>query len=314
MVVLPSEVRVMAMVRWSLGLAVGLFCVGLTGCGRHVPTVTVYASQDQVYAEPILARFTRETGIRVLAVYDGEAVKTVGLANRLLAEKDHPQADVFWSNEELRMRQLEREGVLRATEPWVAFGHRSRQWVRHRDGSTNPPPASLLALTNLQWRGRVVLAYPVFGTTAAHFVALRQQWGEAGWLEWCRALQANEPILVEGNSAVVRMVVRDPARIGLTDFDDAHAAVRDGLPIIARPIEVHGWSVPNTVGVVRNAPHAEAAQALFQFLAGPVVREELVRVGALEGTAMVDLPETDWAAMLQGLEAATTQMKEIFLR
>src|SRR5687767_13851743 len=51
------------------------------------PTVIVYAAQDQVYSEPILQQFTKETGIKVRAVYDSEAVKTVGLANRLLAER-----------------------------------------------------------------------------------------------------------------------------------------------------------------------------------------------------------------------------------
>ncbi len=50
--------------------------------------------------------FEKETGIKVKAVYDSEAVKTVGLANRLLAERSHPQCDVFWGNEEMRTRQL----------------------------------------------------------------------------------------------------------------------------------------------------------------------------------------------------------------
>src|SRR6266699_1146864 len=54
-------------------------------------TVVVYASQDQVYAEPILKAFEKESGTRVRAVYDSEAVKTVAIANRLIAERDHPQ-------------------------------------------------------------------------------------------------------------------------------------------------------------------------------------------------------------------------------
>ena len=70
--------------------------------------VIVYAAQDQVYAEPILREFEKETGIKVKAVYDSEAVKTVGLANRLLAERSHPQCDVFWGNEEMRDRKSTR--------------------------------------------------------------------------------------------------------------------------------------------------------------------------------------------------------------
>ena len=40
--------------------------------------------------------------MKVNAVYDTEETKSTGLANRLLAEKARPQADVFWSNEPVR--------------------------------------------------------------------------------------------------------------------------------------------------------------------------------------------------------------------
>ena len=76
--------------------------------------VIAYCAQDQEYAEPILREFSKQTGIKARAVYDNEAVKTVGLANRLLAEREHPQCDVFWGNEEMRTRQLAAGGVFRA--------------------------------------------------------------------------------------------------------------------------------------------------------------------------------------------------------
>ena len=73
--------------------------------------VILYCAQDQTYAEPLLKQFEQETGIKVKTVYDSEAVKTVGLANRLLAERSHPQCDVFWGNEELRTRLLAAQNV-----------------------------------------------------------------------------------------------------------------------------------------------------------------------------------------------------------
>ena len=91
--------------------------------------VVVYAAQDQVYAEPILREFEKETGIKIKAVYDSEAVKTVGLANRLFAERSHPQCDVFWGNEEMRTRQLAAQNVFRETNGWTAFGYRNRRIV-----------------------------------------------------------------------------------------------------------------------------------------------------------------------------------------
>ena len=64
------------------------------------------------------------------------------------------------------------------------------------------------------------MANPQFGTTAAHFQALRQYWGEAKWESWCRALAANRPLLVDGNSVVVKFVAQGEALVGLTDSDD----------------------------------------------------------------------------------------------
>ena len=46
------------------------------------------------------------------AVYDTEATKTVGLANRLAAEARNPQCDVFWNNEVIRTVMLKRKGAL----------------------------------------------------------------------------------------------------------------------------------------------------------------------------------------------------------
>ena len=110
-------------------LALFLFFLLRPASSTEHSRVIVYAAQDQVYAEPILRQFEKETGLKVKAVYDNEAVKTVGLANRLVAERSHPQCDVFWGNEEMRTRQLAAQGVFRETNGWAAFGYRSRRIV-----------------------------------------------------------------------------------------------------------------------------------------------------------------------------------------
>jgi len=322
--------------------------------------VVIYAAQDQVYAEPILREFEKETGIKVKAVYDSEAVKTVGLANRLLAERSHPQCDVFWGNEEMRTRQLAAQGVFRETNGWAAFGYRSRRIVINtnfvsvgraelplgQDAQQRVPtaPRSLLELTNEIWRGKVALAFPQFGTTATHFHALKQLWGEAAWLAWCRALAANKPFILDGNSVVVKQVARSEAWIGLTDSDDIFAGQREGLPIAALDGRArhsvradsqpdgdgaHGVThpttdlmaetllIPNTVAVIRNAPHPESAQQLFDYLQRREVAEKLVQANALESAAAATETNTlkpNWGALLRDLETTTKQLNEIFLR
>src|SRR5580698_3713649 len=72
----------------SLAAAILLCLALLAGCGKGgAPVVVIYTSQDEVYAEPILKDFEKQTGIEAQAVYDSEAVKTVGLVNRLLTER-----------------------------------------------------------------------------------------------------------------------------------------------------------------------------------------------------------------------------------
>jgi len=285
----------------------------------ELPTVVVYAAQDQVYAEPILREFEKETGVKVRAVYDSEAVKTVGLANRLLAERSHPQCDVFWGNEEMRTRQLAAQNVFRETNGWAAFGYRSRRIVINTNKlSLASAPRSLLELTNEMWRGKVALAYPQFGTTATHFHALRQRWGDAAWQAWCRALAANKPFLVDGNSVVVKFVARGDAWIGLTDSDDIADGQREGLPIVALPLTDEMLFIPNTVAVTRDAPHPANAQRLFEYLQRREVAEQLVSANALEGASMSDTAapalKPDWDALLGDLEKTTAELNQLFLR
>jgi len=284
---------------------------------KSVPAVILYCAQDQTYAEPLLKQFEQESGIKVKAVYDSEAVKTVGLANRLLAERRHPQCDVFWGNEELRTRQLAAQDVFRETNGWSAFGYRSRRIVINTNlVATGDVPVSLMDLTNAQWRGKVAMAYPQFGTTCTHMNALRQFWGESNWLGWCHALLANDVKLVDGNSVVVKLVGRGEAAVGLTDSDDVMSGQREGLPVDMLPLGLESLLVPNTVCVIRAAPHPVPAEKLFNWLQKPEVARRLVATRALEST---DKPgavglQPDWRALLHDLDMTTKQINEVFLQ
>ncbi len=304
--------------RWLCG--VGALLVALFGFGSQpmradsTRVVHVYCAQDQVYAEPIFEAFHRSTGIRVLPVFDSEAVKTVGLANRLIAERRHPVADVYWGNEELRARQLAAMVIFRETNGWTGFGQRSRRIVYNPQRLASARvPKSVSELTNSAWNGRLSLAFPGFGSTATHFLALRQAWGEARWQTWCRALAANKPYLEEGNSQVVRRVARGEAWIGLTDSDDIAAGIREGLSVAMATSVDELMVLPNTVAVVRECPHEEAAQALYMYLQQRAVTGKLVEVGALESTLPDgQLLQPDWPAILRDLDRGASQIRRIF--
>ncbi len=316
----PSAPRALRSIGSRQGLLHLLLLGGLTlsACApRDREQVVVYASQDEVYAEPILQEFTRDSRVLVKGLYDGEAVKTVGIANRLLSEQRHPQADLFWNNEELRTRQLAAQGVFEPGEGWIRIGHRTRQLVIHTGlVARAEAPSSLLELTNARWRGKVAIAFPGFGSTATHLLVLRERWGESAWTAWCQALQANHPLIVEGNSVVVKMVSRGTAWVGVTDSDDIAAGIRERLPIGGIPPGPEMIPLPNTVAVIRGAPNPGPARRLRAYLAGPKTLQRLADAGAIlsPDPGPEVLGEAQWGHLLEELPRSTQALEGIFLR
>jgi len=74
-------------------------CTSRSGPRGAAARVTAYVSADDALAREVLAACTKATGIEVDAAFDTEANKTVGLERRLIAERDRPRADLFWSSE-----------------------------------------------------------------------------------------------------------------------------------------------------------------------------------------------------------------------
>src|SRR5215213_3530589 len=98
--------------RAAAGLAAALLLAACRGNSTRSREVTAYVSADRPFSEPIIKEYEKRFRVKVNVVYDTEETKSTGLANRLLAEKNRPQADVFWSNEPVRTLVLKRNGVL----------------------------------------------------------------------------------------------------------------------------------------------------------------------------------------------------------
>ncbi len=279
------------MTQRSMLAAVALLClVTPAGCRRPArpdsQRVVIYVSVDQQYAEPVLMAFERETGIAVEAVYDAEASKTTGLVNRIAAERRRPRADVFWNNEVAQTIWLKREGLLQPYAPpgadatpeqyrdaehyWTGVGARARVIVYNTQQlSTEEVPRSLQELVTPRWAGKVVMAYPLFGTTRTHVAALFALWGPARAREYFGALLKNGVQFVDGNALVRDLVAAGTVPIGLTDTDDVHAGLLRGQPISAALPDqdtVGTLVLPTTVALLAGSPHSAAARRLVDYL------------------------------------------------
>jgi iron(III) transport system substrate-binding protein len=284
-------------------VAAALLCglLSLVGCGgADADKVVVYTSVDAPFAREVLAKFTEQTGIRVDVQTDPEASKTTGLMHRIIAERNRPRADVFWSSEWFSTQRLAAKDLLAAYRPpaaadipeafrdagglWTAFAARPRVLVfRKGHLSEADVPKSIFELTKSAWRGRVTLADPRFGTTRGWAAAMVAHLGEQRGKQFLRDLKAN--CVVSGsNSEVVKWVAdnsrpQEPA-VGLTDADDVWVAQGNGQPVDLVYLDqgegqIGTLMIPNSVGLIRGAPRSENARKLIDFLVGPQVERLL---------------------------------------
>lgn len=297
-------------------LSIGLIALAACSSREDGNVVVVYTSQDQIYASEILRDFTRDTGVKVLPLFDSESVKTTGLMNRLLAERRRPRCDVFWSNEEMMLRRLAKKGVIEE-ESIVTFGYRTRRLVVNTNlVETIDIPRSMKALTESRWQGRVALAYPLHGTTVTHLMALRAQWGKDQWQTWCRKLLANQILVVDGNSAVVRLVGLGKASIGLTDSDDIAVGLRNEYPIRQVDLTHEYPPIANSAAMVADGPHPNAARILIEYLQKESTVARLVELGALEGAEFGDENHSaiDWTEVIGSFDESYRWLGETFFR
>ncbi len=266
-------------------------CALVAGCGAESPRAVLYVSADDHVTRPVVRAFEEETGIRVQVVPDTEEMKTTGLANRLIAERDNPQADVYWSSEIFNTVRLAEAGVV---EPWREFAARARVVVYSPKRLAEADvPRTWMDLTRPRFRGRIVIADPRFGTTGGHLAAMKAYWsrtGGAGYYEaFLMGLADNEVrMLPGGNAAVVRAVAEGEADLGLTDTDDVWAAQARGLAVelVYPRHDLEGAKgggtllIPNTAALVRGGPNPAAAARLVDFLASERVERMLAESGA----------------------------------
>jgi len=297
-------------------------------------TVVVYTSVDQIYSEPVFHDFENETGIRVLAVYDVEATKTTGLVNRLIAEKNRPRADVFWSGEFAQTILLKNESVLAAySSPsaadippqfldednyWTGFGGRDRVFIVNTDRLTpDQYPESIYDLLDAQYAGSTVgIAYPMFGTTATHAAALYRYLGTDKAREFFTNIRNREVRVVDGNSVVRDLVADGQLAFGLTDTDDACGAVGKGAHVaIIVPDQGEGRMgtlvIPNTVALIAGAPHPAEAKVFIDYVLDKETEDAMVASGWIQIPSR-DVPTKTACMNITGITAMNISYPEVY--
>jgi iron(III) transport system substrate-binding protein len=251
----------------------------------NAEVVVVYVSEDQVFSEPVLKDFEKASGIKIRAIYDTEEAKSTGVMNRLIAEKNNPQADVYWANEPIRAEVLKQRGISVAyfspnaagipddfKDPqgyWSGFSARVRILVVNNKVVNKPQ--SIHAYTEPRWKGKAVIANPLFGTTTTQMAALFTLMGNDQATAFMEKLKHNEVKISTSNGESADLVASGEFDFSLVDSDDAVNRIRQGKPVdIVYPDqgegEIGALIVPNATVLIKAAPHSDNARKLIDYL------------------------------------------------
>ncbi len=274
-------------------------------------TLVLYCSHDSVFADSIIQQFEAKSGITVQVRYDEETNKSLGLANLLITERAQPRCDVFWNNQTLGTIRLKEEGLLAAVDPdlfaripkqfkdtenqWAGFAARLRVYIVNTDRMVATPEVldEMLKSTSLS---NVAIAAPLFGTTLSHYAVLCDRLGLDGLKAWHESLHNRGIREVRGNGAVKDLVAAGACDFGFTDTDDAFAAIDAGSPVTMLPVRLDDGKticLPNSVAMIRNCPHPDAATEFIEYL----LSEEVELALANSGSRQIPLGPVDNAQL-----------------
>jgi len=270
-----------------------------SGCEKEKYLV-VYTSVDEVYSSKIFKEFEKETGIKIKPVYDVESAKAVGLEKRLLLEKNHPQADIFWNSEPLRTARLAKQGIFQPypefnvslyrnsnyydkNKKWFALGERYRVIIINKN-KVKKIPKKFKKIWNYK---KIAISNPFMGTTATHFAALYHKLGEKGFIELLKKIKNSNVVILAGNSVVKDMVAKGKYVVGIVDTDDANVALKHKLPIkiIYYNQTSNGvFGIFSTISIIKNAPHPDLAKKFMKFVLNRKTEKFLIDEGLFKSS------------------------------
>jgi iron(III) transport system substrate-binding protein len=246
-------------------------------------SLVIYSGRNEELVGPLLEQFEDESGISVEVRYGD----TAEMAAQILEEGDNSPADVFFGQDagalgalgaEGRLVELSEDqlglvaaGVKDEEGRWVGTSARSRAVVYNREALTEADlPASILDFTDPSWEGRLGWA-PTNGSFQAFVTALRVLEGEDGARAWLEGIQANDPVVFDGNIGIVEAVAAGEIDAGFVNHYYLYQFLSED-PEYPAANKLYGGGDPGGLvnvagaGIIDTADNSEEASAFIDFL------------------------------------------------
>lgn len=226
-----------------------------------------HATEISVYAASSLSDVFKELAPQFTAA-SGHSVRFNFGASGLLARqiKEGAPADAIFSADELRIDQLEKAGLLR---PGTRHTFLANTLVIVVAASSKAPIATLSDIIKPEVR-RVVIGEPVTvpaGTYTREYFQKQDLWKPV----------AEKLVPVDSVRSVLAAIEAGNADVGFVYKTDA--LISKKVRIAVEIPQDQGPKINYPGAVLKNAPHAEAAEAFLVWLSGPIAQAAFLKYG-----------------------------------
>ena len=279
-------------------LALAALLPALPAVPAAAAEVNLYSYRQPFLIEPILARFTEETGVEVNVVFAKK-----GMIDKIRAAGDNNPADAVLTVDVGRLDGLAkaellepvRSSVLEANVPahlrhpdglWFGLTTRARVVYAHRERVASDEIRNTVDLADPKFRGRVCSRSGKHGYNVAFLAAFIAHHGEAAAEEWLRGVKANLARKPQGNDRAQAKAIYE----GVCDVSLANTYYMGKMAANEEKPEQQAWAKAVRVqfldqaggpgqhvnvsgaGVVKGAKNRAEAVRLVEFLSGDVAQ------------------------------------------
>jgi iron(III) transport system substrate-binding protein len=273
-------------------LAVAVLSAGLlAACGAASGagvkgTITLYSGQHEQTTQSLVTAFEQKTGVHVIVRYEDED----SFADEIIAEKSHPHADVFYTENSPVLEYLQGLGMLAPVAPSTLaktparFNSQNGDWVgvsaRVSVLIYNPGlikksqlPTTVLQLADPKYKGK--LAFAAGETDFQPIVtSVDRTYGQARTLSWLKGIKANAASHVyQDNETIADEVNRGAVAFGvINQYYWYRLAAEIGRSSIHSEITYFAPHDPGYVldvsgaAILKSSPNKADAQKFLAFL------------------------------------------------
>lgn len=202
----------------------------LVGQFAQAESLVVYSGRKDKFIKPVVAEFTKETGIKVL-LHSGSSTS---LLNKLKLEGDNSTADLFVSNDAGNLEKGKEMKLftpvsaatanaipqkLRAADnSWIGLSARARVLVKNTNDKSVDFVSSVFDLADPRLKGKLAITHSGNESYIAGVTVYMESVGDKKTREWLAGMKANvDGKVFNKHSKIVKAVAKGKRSVGLVN-------------------------------------------------------------------------------------------------